>query len=117
MQLRTIMAGETQITKVLDDEWRLRTEQDALDLMANTPSDHIVIHERNVDPRFFDLSTKIAGGILQKLTNYRIRLAIIGDFSKYPSQTLKDFIYESNRRRDHLFVASMEEVIAHWQPE
>ncbi len=43
---------------------------------------------------FFDLSTRLAGEILQKFINYHVKIAIIGDFSIYTSKSLKDFIYE-----------------------
>ena len=32
-----------------------------------------------------------------KCSNFRIRLAIVGDFSEYTSKSLEDFIYESNK--------------------
>ena len=38
-----------------------------------------------------------------------IQIAIIGDFSKYTSKALRDFIYESNQGRSVFFVASEEE--------
>lgn len=52
---------------------------------------------------FFVLSTCLAGEILQKFINYGIRFAIYGDFSKYTSRPLKDFIYESNNGKDIYF--------------
>jgi hypothetical protein len=36
-------------------------------------------------------------------------LAIVGDFSKYASKSLKDFIYESNKGKQINFVASQAE--------
>ena len=39
----------------------------------------------------------MAGEILQKFSNYRMKLAIIGEFEKYKSKSLKAFITESNR--------------------
>ena len=41
----------------------------------------------------------MAGEILQKFSNYRVRLAIVGDFTPYSSKSIKDFIYESNKKR------------------
>jgi spore coat polysaccharide biosynthesis predicted glycosyltransferase SpsG len=46
---------------------------------------------------FFKLRTGVAGELLQKCSNFRIRLAIVGDFSEYTSKSLRDFIYESNK--------------------
>ena len=52
---------------------------------------------------FFVLSTCLAGEILQKFINYKVRFAIYGDFSKYTSKPLKDFMYESNKGKDVYF--------------
>ena len=37
----------------------------------------VLLHAANLPPAFFDLSTGQAGEILQKLRNYRIRLALV----------------------------------------
>ena len=88
--------------------------QDALDLMANADylgARKIMIREEHLDPAFFDLKTGMAGEILQKFTNYRVQLAIIGDFSKYPGKSIRDLIFESNRYGRINFVSSREEAI------
>lgn len=70
--------------------------------------DSIILYEENITPAFFDLKTGIAGEFLQKCSNYKIRLAIIGAFSKYSGQSIKDFIVESNRGKQVNFLASVE---------
>jgi hypothetical protein len=73
---------------------------DAIDLLGNASfqgATGIITREEHFCPEFFDLSTRMAGNILQKFSNYRMKLAIIGDFSKYTSKSLRDFIYESNK--------------------
>ena len=71
----------------------------------------MILYEKNILPDFFDLKTKIAGEILQKYSNYRMQLAIVGDFTKYSSKSLSDFIYESNKAGRTIFVTSLEEAI------
>ena len=46
-----------------------------------------------------DLSTRIAGEVIQKFTNYRMRLAFVGDIAARveASRSLRDFVYESNK--------------------
>ena len=39
----------------------------------------------------------MAGDILQKFSQYRMPITIIGDFTKYESESSKNFIYESNK--------------------
>ncbi len=53
----------------------------------------------------------MAGEILQKFSNYRVRLVVVGDFSKFTSQSLKDFIYESNKERHVNFAGSLDEAL------
>lgn len=74
-------------------------------------ADSIIWHENNITPLFFDLKTKLAGEILQKFSTYRARLAIVGDFDKYQSKSLADFIYESNKGKQINFVSTIEEAI------
>lgn len=86
--------------------------QDALDLMAECNylgSNRIILHEKNLLPAFFDLKTGLAGDILQKFSTYDNRLAIIGNFARYNSKSLNDFIFESNKYRRINFVATIEE--------
>ena len=87
---------------------------DILDYMAEARfngSDRMIIHEKSFHPDFFELKTKVAGEILQKFSNYRMRLAIIGDFSGYKSKSLKEFIGESNRTGIINFVGSLDEAL------
>lgn len=87
---------------------------DGADLVGNLyfqGIDKVVINKENILPEFFDLKTGIAGEILQKFSNYRIRIFIVGDFSHYQSKSLHDFIYECNNGRQVNFVASVQEVL------
>jgi len=114
MKIKIINNGNILISEIISEEIIVKNEQDALDVMANVSTDHIVLHEYNFEKDFFDLSTRIAGEILQKFTNYHIKLAIIGDFEKYQSKSLHAFIYESNKQRDYLFVSSIDDVLKIW---
>ncbi len=71
----------------------------------------LVLHEKNLAPEFFQLKTGIAGEILQKLTNYRIRVAFIGDFKSYKSKSLRAFIAESNSGNQVFFADSLESAL------
>ena len=62
-------------------------------------------------PRFFDLSSGLAGEVMQKFVNYGLTAALVGDFSKYPSTALRDLIRESNRGRQLFFAATQEEAL------
>ena len=99
MKIETHNINETKIAEVISEVNIINRIEDGLDLLGNLyyqGFDKIVIHEKNITPDFFDLKSGIAGDILQKFSTYRIRLAIVGDFSKYTSKSLNDFIFESN---------------------
>lgn len=73
----------------------------AVELIASlrheTGCEALVLTKNCLDEDFFKLSSGLAGEVLQKFVNYQMRLAVVGDFSRYTSKPLKDFIYESNQ--------------------
>lgn len=115
MNTRTISAGDISIVEILADEVLIRTPQDALDLIGSVRSDHLVLHEHNFESNFFDLSTRKLGETLQKFGSYRVKVAIVGEFKKYPSKALQAFIYETNKQAEFLFVSSIDAVVTMWQ--
>ena len=87
---------------------------DILDLMAEVRyngGDRMIIHSKSLHADFFELKTKVAGEILQKFSNYRMKLAIIGDFSEFKSKSLRDFIRESNQTGIIFFVETIDEAL------
>jgi hypothetical protein len=114
MTIEVHQNGTTKIAEVIAEEVLISNPEEGLQLMADLyyqEFDKLIIHEKNISPDFFDLKTGLAGEILQKFSNYRVQLAIIGDFSKYSSKSLEDFIYESNKGRQVNFLGSLEQAI------
>lgn len=108
MQIYVDERAGSRVAVITSEEVLLANAQDALDLMADVKylhdCDKILLHKTHASESFFDLSTGVAGEILQKFTNYHIRIAIVGDYSGYTSKSLKDFIYESNKGKKVLFL-------------
>lgn len=79
----------------------------------------IVIPAARLDPDFFQLQTRLAGEMLQKFVNYRLRLAIIGDLTELASNSaaLGAFIYESNRGDAAWFLANLSELEKRIEPQ
>lgn len=102
------LENKVKVVRIEDEGTIISDEQSAIDIFMTvayeTGENRFIISKENLTEDFFNLSNKIAGGILQKLINYRMKLAIIGDFSNYNSKALKDFIYECNSRNDIFFV-------------
>jgi len=114
MKIEIHQIDGTEIAEIIADELLITETQDALDIMGDVTyngSSRIILYEKNITPDFFDLKTGIAGDILQKFSTYSVRLAIVGDFSKYTSKSLHDFIFESNNYRHINFVSSLEEAL------
>lgn len=115
MKIETHSINNTKIAEVTSLDTIIKTAEDALDVLANLyyqDFDKIILHQKDITPDFFDLKNGMAGEILQKFSNYRVRLAIVGDFSQYTGKSIKDFIYESNKGRHINFVNSTAEAIS-----
>ena len=98
MEIKTHEIANQKIAEILSDEILLNTLEYGLDLLGNLyyqGFERIIIYEKNITPDFFDLKTKIAGDILQKFAQYQMPLTIVGDFSKFNSKSLNDFISDS----------------------
>ena len=103
-----------RIAEVIAEEILIRNQQDGLQLLVDLyyqDFGKIIIYSKNITPDFFNLETGLAGDILQKFSNYRVRLIIVGDFSIYQGKSLRDFIYESNKNQQVNFVANIEEAL------
>jgi len=114
MKIETHKVDGIRIAEVISDDLIIGNVQDGLDLLGNLyydGFDGIIIHAKNITPDFFDLRTGMAGEILQKYSNYRMRLAVVGDFSKYSSTNMKAFISESNKLGQINFVASVSDAL------
>ena len=107
MELKYIESNnKITIAELTDENFVISQAQDILDIFGNlmfTGCDRLIIHERNLHTDFFDLKTRLAGDVLQKFSNYRVKLAIVGDFEKYTSKSLQDFITESNKSNTVFF--------------
>lgn len=103
------------IAVISSDEKVIVDAQSALDLAMSvkyeTGAARIVMDKRLICEDFFILSTGLAGEVLQKFINYRVKAAVYGDYSRYTSKPLRDFIYESNNGHDFFFVSTKEEAI------
>ena len=106
--------GNMLIAHVSSNDLAIANVQDALDIIANSGYQgalHIMLSQSVIHADFFDLKTGLAGEVLQKFSNYQSYLAIVGDFSRYNSNSLSDFISESNRVGRINFVTTEAEAV------
>lgn len=115
MKITKVEAAGGNIAILSGNEVLIIDVQSALDLIATVhyeaDSNRIILNKSLIHESFFDLKTRLAGEILQKFINYRVKVAIVGDFSVYTSKSLKDFIYESNNGNDIFFLPTEEQAI------
>jgi len=112
MNITKFMANKRQPVAVIDQASRLFSVQDILDVMVNAQYSNncrgLVIYGESLGEAFFDLRSGFAGEVLQKFSNYNMKLAVIGDFSQCQSQSLRDFMGECNRGNRVFFKPSLQ---------
>jgi len=114
MEIKTHHVKDLKAAEIITDEVIFKTADEALDITGNLyyqGYDKIIIHVQNLSPEFFDLQNGMAGEILQKFSNFRIQLAVVGDFSEYTRKSVNDFLHESNKGRQVNFLSSVAEVL------
>lgn len=100
MKIRIRNVNEVSIAELVSDKVEIHTVHDALQVMMDCAwqgAAGILLAKENLAPEFFDLKSGIAGEVLQKFSNNRIKLAVVGDFEDIKSESMKAFILESNR--------------------
>jgi hypothetical protein len=112
--------GDLRVKYLDPDGPLISTADDASDLIGNAWVENvglIAVPVTRLDPAFFELSSGVAGEFTQKLVNYQLRLAVIGDVSAFEaaSGAFRDWVWESNRGRHVWFVpdhAALDERLA-----
>ncbi|OAB42429.1 DUF4180 domain-containing protein [Paenibacillus glacialis] len=115
MKITMIKENDVEIAVVSSSEILITDVQSALDFIATVNyeagCDRIILNKSALCEEFFDLSTRLAGEILQKFINYHVKMAIVGDFSVYSSKSLKDFISECNKGKDIFFLSNEQQAV------
>jgi hypothetical protein len=93
------------------------SSQRAVDLIGEAiagSASMIALPASRLNATFFELRSGIAGEIVQKIANYRLKLAIIGDISEplAASSALRDWVRECNRRNEVWFQPSIDALAA-----
>jgi hypothetical protein len=95
---------ENGVVEIIDDKVIIKETDDVFSIFSLNKCSAIIVKKENIVDGFYDLSTGIAGEILQKFSTYYKKMAIIGDFENIKSKSLKNFIYESNKTKQIIFV-------------
>lgn len=106
--------SQQAIAEVIKGSITIESASDILDILGNVSfsgSSAVIIYSDSFSSEFYDLRSGVAGEILQKFSNYRMKLAIVGDFSHLTAKSWCDFIRESNRGSAVGFVSSFDEAM------
>jgi Domain of unknown function (DUF4180) len=91
----------------------IRTPEDIRDaLSASVGTDGLILTETDLSPDFFDLKTGLAGELLQKFANYRVRVAFIIPDPAAHGERFGELVHEHSAHRLVRFVRSREEADA-----
>ena len=80
MELKLVDEGGVKVVEgVPREQWLTSAEEvgRVLEACFSTGASGALLYAENLSPAFFDLSSGEAGAVLQKLRNYRVRLAVV----------------------------------------
>lgn len=104
---------QSKVTELISGT--VTTERDATDLVGNASfleAEYLLVDAARLSAEFFDLSSGLAGAVMQKFANYRVCLVIVGYDSAEASESLLALIRESNRGGTVWFVDDRDEALA-----
>ncbi len=87
----------------------IASERDGMDLIGEAMGQGaslLAVPVSRLTGAFFELKTGLAGALTQKIVNYRMKLAIIGDVSAEVAarKSVADWVREANAGRDIWFL-------------
>lgn len=100
MNVQIITRNGQAIVECLPDGQQLASEDDALELIAacgenDTP--RLLLHAENLPADFYRLSTGLAGRLLLKFSNYRLRVAAVLPLELTRQGRFHEMVLETNR--------------------
>lgn len=106
-------SGEIQYVEIPGNSILLGSEEEATDLAAfcfENGTNRLIIGKDNLDERFFDLKTGLAGAVMQKFSNYRIIFAAVIPPDKVQGR-FGEMVLEANKGGQFRFVTSRAEAV------
>lgn len=116
MDYRMIEQHNQKCVECYASESLIQAERDALDLVAacmEYDTNLLMIHAQALSEDFFKLKTGVAGKVLQKFINYRIKTAILIPDDIKLSGKFKELLAEANKGNEYRAFTSKQEA-AQW---
>jgi hypothetical protein len=92
----------------------IRSANDILDILGfggEHDTNLLMLEETNFSAAFYDLGSGIAGEIVQKFSNYRVRAVIVGSFESVRSKRFREFMAEANKGNKLRFTKEKDEAL------
>jgi hypothetical protein len=116
VNLTIIQTGKKNYAAGIPGQQLMRTIEDAMAIIEfcfENQLDRVMLYADNFTDRFFDLSSREAGLLLQKFRNYHIKVAAVVSLETTPhSRNFPEMVAEENRRGDFHLCADPEEAEA-----
>lgn len=108
MNYRLVEHAQNNYVEVLSGDGRIEKESDALELVGacgEYRTLRLMIHAENLSEDFFHLRTGLAGEVLLKFSNYRIKFAAVLTPELVNQGRFYEMVLEANRsnRMFHVF--------------
>jgi hypothetical protein len=89
----------------------ITSPNDVADAVGASLGRGLILAERDLGPAFFDLRTGLAGELIQKFVNYRIRVAIILPRPDVYGERFAELAYEHATHPTVRFVCSIDDAM------
>jgi PadR family transcriptional regulator AphA len=100
MEYQLVMTNSESYLDCLPGEQRLESEADALDLVAacgEHGTSRLMLHAENLTDDFYRLQSGLAGQVLLKFSNYRLKVAAVLTPELVNQGRFREMVLETNR--------------------
>ncbi|MFM1654601.1 DUF4180 domain-containing protein [Brevibacillus sp. B_LB10_24] len=100
MNYEIVENGTKKYIEIISAQTPLSTEQNAVDLVAlckENDTDLLMLHSQALSENFFKLRTGVAGQMIQKWINYRVKTAAVVPKELVNQGRFKEMAFESNK--------------------
>jgi len=101
----------TQVAEMQSEGIVIRSDRDAAEITGELLSrgiNKLILHERNMSPEFWQLSSGLAEVVLQEFASKAIVVAFVGKLGQDKSESLRALIQESDLTNQAVFLGTVE---------
>jgi len=117
MNYRLVEHAQSQFVEVLPGDGRIESENDALDLVGACGEfrvQRLLLYAENLSEDFYHLRTGLAGAVMLKFSNYRIKFAAVLTPELVNQGRFEEMVLEANRSNNLFHVFYDREQAVEW---